>query len=163
MIINQRPTRGMRLSYRSHIYSPALIAEDIDQTLVHPIREPGVFLSTKPGKHNRQYEGLLKRMTQSRKTHAIQRPIRSNRAPLIQVPHLRHNRRNTTRAQARRPPSDQTRKGAEELPFRERGLQPEEVREDADDHEELVRGVTKGGGAGGWEGERRGTEKKSSS
>ena len=75
------------------------------------------------------------------KTYIIQGPIRPDAAPLVQVPHLADDRRDPTSTEPRRPPPDKLRQRAEKLPLRERRLEREEVVEDADDHEQLVRRV----------------------
>ena len=78
---------------------------------------------------------------QHQDTHIVQRSIRADRAPLLQVPHPAHDRRDTARAQPRRAPAHKLRERAEELALGERRLEREEVVEDADDHEELLGGV----------------------
>ena len=72
------------------------------------------------------------------RTHIIQRPIHPNRASHVQVTHLGHDRRNAAQAQHRHAAPHQLGECAEEPAFGERRLERKEVREDADDHQQLL-------------------------
>jgi hypothetical protein len=72
------------------------------------------------------------------KTYVVQRSISANGAPLVQIIHLAHDRSDSARAQACRAAPDELSKRAEELALGECSLEREEMREDADDHQELL-------------------------
>ena len=71
-------------------------------------------------------------------TYIIQRAIRADRAPRLQVAHLAHDRGNAASAQPRSSASYQFSERAEELALGERCLEREEVREDTDDHQQFL-------------------------
>ena len=74
-------------------------------------------------------------------TYVVQRAIGADGAPLVQVVHLAHDRGDATRAQSRSTAPDELGERAEELTLGERRLEREKVREDADDHQQLLRRV----------------------
>jgi hypothetical protein len=74
--------------------------------------------------------------------YVVQRAIGTDGTAILKITHLADDRGNTTRTQPSRAPSDEFRKGPEELPFCKRCLKREEMCEDSDDHEKFVCWVT---------------------
>ena len=75
-------------------------------------------------------------------THVVQRTVRTDRTSLVQVSLLANDRGNTTGRKSGGSSTNQHGELLEELSLLECRLDTEEVREDTDDSEQLVRGVT---------------------
>ena len=95
---------------------------------MHPVRKHGVFLQTSARKHS---HASWRRDSDEDEAHVVKRSVRTDRAALLEVSHLAHDRRDTARAEAGRAAADELRERAEELALGEGGLEREEVVEDA--------------------------------
>jgi hypothetical protein len=75
-------------------------------------------------------------------TYLVQRSINADRASLVKVPHFVNNGSDTNGAQTCRSPSNEFRKGAEELTFSKSGFHTKKVGKDPNNHEQLVSWIT---------------------
>lgn len=75
-------------------------------------------------------------------TYVVQRSVGADRAAVLEVSLLGHNGGDTARGESGRARTDENRQLFEELTFLDRSLQTEEVAEDANDGQKLVRWVT---------------------
>ena len=92
------------------------------------------------------FEHQTQSKRKGRKTHVVKRAVGADGAALIEIVLLRHDGGDAARGEARGAAADELGERAEELALGECGLQGEEVREDADDHEEFVCDVAVGAG-----------------
>lgn len=103
---------------------------------------PSCTRSAKPGYFCRAHQlPAPPNQTNKAETYIVQRAIRADAASLVEVAHAADDGRDAARRETRGAPPDELGERAEELALGECRLNPEEVREDADDHEQLVRWV----------------------